>query len=69
MIYWLGIDTGTGGTRALLNDRTGKEVVVFTAQHEDIRMEQPLWAERGPENWISAAGHAIRGVLATSGAT
>jgi xylulokinase len=67
--YWLGIDTGTGGTRALLVDRAGIEVAAFTAPHEDIRMEQPLWAEQRPENWIQAAALAIRGVLSSSGAS
>lgn len=64
---WLGIDTGTGGTRALLVDRGGKEVAACTAPHEDIQMEHPLWAEQRPEDWVSAAGRAIRGVLASSG--
>jgi xylulokinase len=66
-MYWLGIDTGTGGTRALLIDRTGREIAAVTAPHEEIRMEQPLWAEQRPENWIDAAVLAVRGVLATSG--
>jgi xylulokinase len=67
-MYWLGIDTGTGSTRALLIDRAGKEIAACTAPNEDIRMEHPLWAEQRPENWVSAAGDAIRGVLAASGA-
>jgi xylulokinase len=64
---WLGIDTGTGGTRALLIDRTGKENAACTTPHEDIRMEQPLWAEQRPGNCVSAAGDAIRGVLGANG--
>jgi xylulokinase len=68
-MYWLGIDTGTSGTRALLIDNTGKEIAAVTAPHEEIRMEHPLWAEQRPEDWIAAATHAIRGVLSTSGAT
>ena len=68
-MYWLGIDTGTGGTRALLIDHSGKEIAAVTAPHEEIRMEHPLWAEQRPENWIEAAFQAIRGVLAASGAT
>jgi xylulokinase len=67
--YWLGIDTGTNGTRALLIDRTGKEIAAVTAPHEEIRMEHPLWAEQRPEDWIEAAALAIRGVLSKSGAT
>lgn len=65
---WLGIDTGTSGTRALLIDRAGKEVAAVTAPHEDIRMEHPLWAEQRPGNWIDAAAQAIRGVLSAAGA-
>ena len=64
---WMGIDTGTGGTRALLVDAQGRVRGGFTAPHEDIRMERPLWAEQRPENWWDAARQAIRGVLAQAG--
>jgi xylulokinase len=66
-MYWLGIDVGTGGTRALLVDEKGKVRHTFTAAHEDIQMERPLWAEQHPENWWEAAQKAIRGVIAASG--
>src|SRR5271165_3886130 len=61
-MYWLGIDVGTGGTRALLVDRLGTVRHSFTAPHEDMRMERPLWAEQRPENWWDAACAAIRGL-------
>ncbi len=61
---WLGIDVGTGGTRALVVDERGKIRAGFTAPHEDMRMERPLWAEQRPQNWWDAAVEAIRGVLA-----
>lgn len=64
---WLGIDIGTGGTRALLVDERGTVRAGFTAAHEDMRMERPLWAEQRPENWWDAAVAAIRGVLAKAG--
>lgn len=67
-MYWLGIDIGTGGTRALLVDEKGTVKGSYTALHEDMRMERPLWAEQRPENWWDAAQEAIRGVLAESGA-
>jgi xylulokinase len=63
MTYWLGIDVGTGGTRALLVNERGKLAAAFTAPHDDIIMKQPLWAEQRPENWWDAAKTAIRGVL------
>jgi len=68
-VYWLGIDVGTGGTRALLVDASGKVRHSFTSPHEDMRMERPLWAEQRPENWWDAAQQAIRGVLAAAGAS
>jgi xylulokinase len=61
---WLGIDVGTGGTRALVVEERGKIRASFTAPHEDMRMERPLWAEQRPENWWDAAIQAIRGALA-----
>ena len=64
MTYWIGIDVGTGGTRVLLVDAQGKIAASFTAPHEDIHMERPLWAEQRPENWWDAAQEAIRGALA-----
>jgi xylulokinase len=67
-MYWLGIDVGTGGTRALLVDERAKVRHAFTAPHEEMRMERPLWAEQRPENWWDAAQHAVQGVLAQAGA-
>src|SRR5258708_24770488 len=59
----MGVDVGTGGTRALLVDDAGRLKNAFTAPHEDMHMERPLWAEQRPENWWEAAQKAIRGVL------
>src|SRR5581483_9683425 len=64
MPYWLGLDIGTGGSRALLVDPEGRVAAGFTAPHEDVQMPQPLWAEQRPENWWDAAQAAVRGVLA-----
>jgi xylulokinase len=64
---WMGIDVGTGGTRALLVDAQGRVCAGFTAPHEEMRMERPLWAEQRPENWWDAGQQAIRGVLAQAG--
>src|SRR5271157_3037359 len=64
---WLGIDIGTGGSRALLVDARGGVRAGYTAAHEEMRMERPLWAEQRPENWWDAAVAAIRGVLAKAG--
>jgi xylulokinase len=66
-MYWLGVDVGTGGSRALLIDAKGREVSAVTSPHEEMRMEQPLWAEQPPENWADASVKAIRGALAKAG--
>jgi xylulokinase len=63
---WLGIDIGTGGSRALLVDGRGVVRASYTAPHEEMIMERPLWAEQRPENWWDAAVQAIRGVLAAA---
>jgi xylulokinase len=65
---WLGIDVGTGSSRALLVDARGRVRAGYTAAHEEMRMERPLWAEQRPENWWDAVVEAIRGVLAKAGA-
>lgn len=64
---YLGIDIGTGGTRALLIDRHGAVRAGCTSAHEDMTMARPLWAEQRPENWWDAAVDAIRGALSQAG--
>jgi xylulokinase len=39
----------------------------YTAAHEEMRMERPMWAEQRPENWWDASAEAVRGVLAAAG--
>ena len=69
MTYWLGIDIGTGGSRALLVDASGDVVAGVTEAHPDIQMQRPLWAEQHPEDGWKAARTAIREVLAKAGWT
>jgi xylulokinase len=64
MTYWLGIDIGTGGSRALLVDAAGRVAAEQTVAHEEMAMPYPLWAEQRPADWWRAAAEAIRGVLA-----
>jgi xylulokinase len=67
--YWLGVDVGTGGSRAIVLNSSGREVAAVSVAHEEIVMEQALWAEQRPENWADAAFEAIRGALAAAGIT
>ena len=41
----LGIDIGTGSSRALLIDERGSVRAGYTALHEDMQMAHPQWAE------------------------
>lgn len=66
-MYWLGIDVGTGGSRALLVDAAGRVQYSFTSAHEEMHMERPLWAEQHPDDWWRASQAAVRGVLHAAG--
>ena len=66
-MYWLGVDVGTGGSRALLVDADGRVRFSFIAAHDDMAMERPLWAEQDPNDWWRASAVAIRGVLKEAG--
>ena len=61
---FLGIDVGTGGTRAVLIDREGEVVASCVSEHAAIHSAKIGWAEQEPEDWWRAAQEAIRGVLA-----
>jgi xylulokinase len=63
---WMGIDVGTGGTRALIVDEQGRVIASATAAHDEMTMQQPQWAEQRPENWWQAAITAIQAALAKS---
>ena len=60
---FLGIDVGTGGTRAVLLDRTGRIVASAAADHAPIHSAHIGWAEQDPEDWWRAAREAIAAVL------
>ena len=64
---YLGIDVGTGGTRALLMDAQGKIVASASAEHENFASPSPGWAEQHPEDWWRACQRAVRQVLHASG--
>ena len=66
MIY-LGIDVGTGGTRALLTDEQGKIFASASAEHENFASPRPGWAEQNPEDWWRACQNAVREVLRSPG--
>ena len=62
-MYWLGLDVGTSGSRALLIDAKGRVQFSYVAPHQEMHMERPLWAEQDPGDWWRASQLAIQGVL------
>ena len=60
---FLGIDVGTGGTRAILIDRSGAVLASHSANHAPIASAHIGWAEQDPNDWWRAAQEAIEGVL------
>src|SRR4249919_3731250 len=56
----LGIDVGTGGTRAVIVRDDGRIVASATEAHEPFASPQIGWAEQRPEDWWSAAARAVR---------
>ncbi len=66
---FLGIDVGTGGTRAILIDREGRVLASHSADHAPIHSAAIGWAEQDPEDWWRAARQAITGALRAAAAT
>jgi xylulokinase len=62
---FLGIDIGTGGSRALVIDRNGRILASETALHEEFASPEIGWAEQDPDDWWRASQTAIRAVLQT----
>ncbi|HZC23531.1 MAG TPA: xylulokinase [Candidatus Binatia bacterium] len=66
-MFYLGIDVGTGGTRALLIDAQGRVIASASAEHENFASPRPGWAEQNPEDWWRACQVAIGQVLHSAG--
>ena len=62
-MYCLGIDVGTGGTRAVLIDGAGRIIASETIEHIPFASPQTGWAEQDPDDWWRASVAAIRAVL------
>jgi len=65
-MWFLGMDVGTGGTRAVIVDGEGKLIAGAACDHAAFRSEHPGWAEQDPEDWWRAAQDAIRGAIAAA---
>lgn len=63
-MYFLGIDVGTGGTRALVIDEAGRVISSATEEHRVFASPQIGWAEQNPCDWWRACGLAVHKALA-----
>ena len=67
MSYFLGIDVGTGGTRALVLDDSGTVLGSATAEHVPFASPQTGWAEQDPDDWWRACRQAVPRSLEAAG--
>jgi xylulokinase len=65
----LGIDVGTGGTRVVLLDETGRVLSAATTDHAPMASPQLGWAEQDPRDWWHAARAAINECLGKASAS
>ncbi|MEA2175349.1 MAG: xylulokinase [Blastocatellia bacterium] len=60
---FLGIDVGTGGTRAVVLDMEGRVVASATVEHQPFASPQVGWAEQDARDWWRASVAAVRAAL------
>ncbi len=66
MAYFLGIDTSTTSSKALLIDERGEVIAVASSPHT-LQTPRPLWSEQDPRDWWEAVSTSIRSVLEKAG--
>src|SRR5919106_3158727 len=66
-MFLMGIDVGTGGTRALIIDTGGRIVASATEEHVPFASPQTGWAEQDARDWWRASEEAVREVLSAEG--
>lgn len=66
MSYFLGIDTSTTATKALLVDAGGQVVSVASSEYT-YETPRPLWAEQHPDLWWQGTLASVRQALAQAG--
>ena len=66
MSYFIGVDSSTTATKALLMAENGRVVGVALSSY-DYETPQPLWSEQQPELWWTGTINSIRQLLADTG--
>ncbi len=65
-MYFLGIDTSTTSSKALLINESGEVIAVASSPHT-LQTPKPLWSEQNPLEWWEAVSASIRSVLEKAG--
>lgn len=66
MAYFLGIDTSTTSSKALIIDDSGKVLAVASSPHT-LQTPKPLWSEQDPEEWWTAVAASIKVAIEKAG--
>lgn len=66
MLYLIGVDIGTSGTKTVLFDTAGQAIASATKEYP-LYQPQNGWAEQDPADWWDAVLTTIRSVLEKSG--
>jgi xylulokinase len=65
----LGIDIGTGGSRAVLLGDDGRLLASSTVEHVPFVSARAAWAEQDPDDWWRAAQAVARAAIVAAGVT
>jgi len=60
--FFLGIDTSTTSSKALLIDERGEVIAVASSPHT-LQTPRPLWSEQNPAEWWQAVSVSIKAVI------
>ena len=66
MKYFLGIDSGTSGVKAIVVGEDGHSAGIGY-EELDVITEKPMWAEQNPSDWWTACKKAVKQAVHTSG--
>ena len=66
MKYYLGLDIGTSGTKALVMDVAGTVIATAMKDHP-IYSPKPGWSEQAPADWWTSSAAATRAVMRKAG--
>ena len=64
--FFLGIDTSTTSSKALLINERGEVFAIASSPHT-LQTPKPLWSEQDPREWWEAVSASIRSVLRKAG--